>query len=71
MNFEVGGVPPEVHHLADVIMVLGLEYEHVAGVGAQAAEDTNRLETRALSSLVSPFARFFDLSPGCLRLVPA
>src|ERR1700719_1305518 len=21
MNFEVGGVPPEVHHLADVIMV--------------------------------------------------
>jgi hypothetical protein len=60
MNFEVSGVPPEVHHLADVIMVLRLEDQHVAGVGAQAAEDTDGLETGGLSSLVPPFARFFD-----------
>lgn len=60
MNFEVGGVPPEVYHLADVIMALGLEYQNVAGVGAQAAEDTDGLEIRRLSPSVPPFARFFD-----------
>ena len=70
MNFEVGGVPPEVYHLADVIVDLGFEDQHVPGVGAQAAENADGLETRGLSSLVPPF-EIFRLSPGCLRSVPA
>src|SRR5579859_3640866 len=60
MNFEVGGVPPKIDHLADFVMALGLEYEDVAGVGAQAAEYTDSLETPRLSPAVPPFARFFD-----------
>jgi hypothetical protein len=60
MNFEVGGVPPVVYQLTDLVMALGLEYQNIAGVGAQAAEYTDSLETLGLSPSVPPFARFFD-----------
>jgi hypothetical protein len=43
-------------------MVLGLEDQHVAGVGAQAAEDTDRLETRGLSSLSHHLRDFSTIS---------
>src|SRR5437660_3692287 len=60
MDFEIGCIAPEIHHLTDVVMALRFKDQDVASFGTQASKDTDGLESCRLGSSVPPLMRFFD-----------
>jgi hypothetical protein len=60
IDFEIGCVAPEIHHLTDVVVALRFKDQDVASLRAQASKDTDGLESCRLRSSVPPLTRFFD-----------